>query len=120
MALRALRGDHKVEPVGIGLRPSAVDNFDFSDRSSAAQIRASAGRRHGRRYSYYQAGVHGVGKVNGGGTRGQFDNFARGGEHIDFVGKQIGFNMLEEFQRIAGLLSASPASPESSGSPCAD
>ena len=51
-----------------------------------------------------QVGVHAVGEVDDGGTPRQAPDLALGREDVDGVGVEVDLDVIDEFQRVAGLL----------------
>ena len=48
--------------------------------------------------------MHGIGEIHRGRAGRQFQDRALGREHVDFVREQVGLDVLDEFQRVAGML----------------
>ena len=97
-------GFDKTEPGRIWLGARSGNNFNCLAALQWLAQRGEAAADATGHTGITDICVDGIGKVYGSGACRQFKDAALGCEYIDFVWKQVNFDVLDEFQRITRVL----------------
>ena len=99
-----LAGTGEGEPGGAGARVGIGDDLDDVAVGELGAQRHRVAVDAGGHALVAQVGVHAVGEVDDGGAPRQAPDLALGREDVDGVGVEIDLDVIDEFQRVAGLL----------------
>ena len=99
-----LAGTGEGEPGGAGARVGIGDDLDDVAMGELGTQRHRVAVDAGCHALVAQVGVHAVGEVDDGGAPRQAPDLALGREDVDGVGVEVDLDVIDEFQRVAGLL----------------
>ena len=99
-----LAGTGEGEPGGAGARVGIGDDLDDVAVGELGAQRYRVAVDAGSHALVAQVGVHAVGEVDDGGAPRQAPDLALGREDVDGVGVEVDLDVIDEFQRVAGLL----------------